>query len=221
VRRVRSKAKVSIILLILSLLSSVSCHKKNCVVLSDAYQIKDYIYERIYFLGSISLNTKKCYFSSVKNLPDRWCSLGIFVWPMEDGWKQDDTWKKLTVRMLVKDSRGKRLIDHNYELAELTPLRFPNVKNDSNHESIFLLAGGIGLVEEAPMVTLTSNPLVSRFDPDPTISELDKMERENPDSYFKANNAETYDIYIEVKGRCPADVNPVAKIALEVPGHFK
>jgi hypothetical protein len=216
----RSKAKVSIILLILSLLSSVSCHKKNCVVLerNNPIQTIEMEYHQILLLSDISLNNPGCYYYSLENFPDGEYGLGLYIWPKDIQWKPDNSWRKFVVKMIETNPQGEHWVDHSWNLLELYKSRdfgYGTKENLSEPFLFFVSGDWLCIVDfNAPMIDWRSCTLISRFDSEPTVSAYEKYMRDYHDSIFKIKNSDTHQIYISIKGQCPDNIKPEAKLGL-------
>lgn len=210
----------ALFVLLLILISSVSCHKKNCVVLetnSIPEQIEFSEHTKLLILGSISLNDDKCFSVSVNNLGTGLYVLGILAYPDSNGWKPSDSWNNFKLKMTVMDTRDRKLVGAKFNLLRLYQYCFRQTPYNKKlaDERIFLGHGEFyPQCGREPWINWKSTSITTRISSEPPSNEEEDYFREYPLSWFEASTTETYRICIEIKGGCPESFNPQAQIGL-------
>lgn len=213
----------TLFILLLILISSVSCHKKNCVVLPGDIPIStiEGNWYQILLLGDISLSTPNCYNYLLKDIPDGEYGLGLYIWPNEEHWKPDDSWRKLRVKMIETNTTGEHWVDHSWDLLELYQSRNYGFKDNTSQPFLFFYPGDYMCIVEwnRPLVDLGSCTMISRFSPEPLTTDVECYYRHEyyshyHDSIFEAKNSDAHQLFISIKGHCPKNIRPEAKLGL-------
>lgn len=210
----------ALFILLFLLISSISCHKKNCVTLPGDIPIRTIEGDRdhIFLLGDISLSTPNCYNYLLKDIPDGVYGLGIYIYPQSAALKPNNSWNNFMLKMQVTNEKGKKVVrncmtfNQLYETRDFTAL----FSQQSESEHLFLLGRGTILwcIDLEPILDWKTTAMISRIPTEWPTDPIELFLKNNPSSIFTVKSSESYSIRLETRGKCPSGIDPQAQIGL-------